>query len=79
MTFHTWQLFVGRSPCVLLFYNWQEKYKKRQEVAHRATTQHFRGITRRFVAKAQGNGSDFTEMKSSQGIRPAGEAEKAGV
>ncbi|HGY1778711.1 TPA: hypothetical protein ACNVM6_002660 [Citrobacter amalonaticus] len=51
------------------FYNWQEKYKKHPVLAHRARTQHLGNVSLMFMAKAQGDGSDFTEMKTYNGNR----------
>lgn len=57
---------VVRLACCV-FYHWHAQYKKRPARAHRATTQHFGNVLRMFVAKAQANGSNFTEMKNGRG------------
>ncbi|THE42897.1 hypothetical protein DJ535_02145 [Citrobacter murliniae] len=54
---------VVRLACCVFIY-WHKQYKKRPARSHRATTQHFGSVSRMFVAKAQGTGSNFTEMKS---------------
>jgi hypothetical protein len=39
--------------------------RKEPGPSHRASTQHWHGSVRLFVAKAQDNGRDFTEMKTA--------------
>ncbi|KWZ96395.1 hypothetical protein HMPREF0208_03603 [Citrobacter koseri] len=62
-----------------IFNNWHEKYKKHTSHSHRATTQYFGSVSRMFVAKAQGNGSHFTEMKNEEVNRQGARSKRRGV